>query len=58
MTARHDFLRDFLWMKGRIPKIEGILSHLSCLQGVAALTWKTSPLRLTAMIYVALKTVV
>lgn len=56
--ARHDFLRDFLWMKGRIPKIEGILSHMSCFQGVAALIWKASPLRLTEMIYVALKKVV
>lgn len=55
--ARHDFLRDFLWMKGRILKIEGILSHMSCLQGVAALTWKASPPRLTEMIYGALKTV-
>lgn len=56
--GRHDFLRDFLWMKERILKIEGILSHMSCLQGVAALTWKASPLRLTEMIYVAPKTVV
>lgn len=56
--GRHDFLRDFLWMKERILKIERILSHMSCLQGVAALTWKASPLRLTEMIYVAPKTVV
>lgn len=49
-------LRDFLWMKGRIPKIEGIVSHMPCFQGVATLTWKPSLLRLTQMIYVVLKT--
>lgn len=56
--ARHDFLRDFLWMKGRIPKIEGILSHMPCFQGVAAPAWKPLLGRLTQMIYIVLKTVV
>lgn len=54
--TRHDFLRDFICMKGRILKIEGILSHMPCLQGVPTLTWKPSLLRLTQMIYTALKT--